>query len=79
MSSRPAWSTEVVLGQPGQHRETLFGKTETETAAAITTTTTTTKTKTKVKKSRWSWTWWLRISEADPSESVCYRPGWSIQ
>ena len=23
LSSRPAWSTELVPGQPGQHRETL--------------------------------------------------------
>jgi hypothetical protein len=26
MPLRPAWSTEPVLGQPGLHRETLFGK-----------------------------------------------------
>ena len=26
LSSRPAWSTEWVPGQPGLHRETLYGK-----------------------------------------------------
>jgi hypothetical protein len=26
LSSRPAWSTECVLGQPWLHRETLYGK-----------------------------------------------------
>jgi hypothetical protein len=26
LSSRPAWSTELVLGQPGLHRETLSQK-----------------------------------------------------
>jgi hypothetical protein len=26
LSSRPAWSTEWVLGQPGLHRETLSQK-----------------------------------------------------
>jgi hypothetical protein len=26
LSSRPAWSTEYVLGQPGLHRETLSQK-----------------------------------------------------
>ena len=28
LSSRPAWSTECVPGQPGLHRETLSGKRE---------------------------------------------------
>jgi hypothetical protein len=28
LSSRPAWSTEWVPGQPGLHRETLSRKTE---------------------------------------------------
>jgi hypothetical protein len=31
LSSRPAWSTEQVPGQPGLHRETLFRKTKTKT------------------------------------------------
>jgi hypothetical protein len=31
LSSRPAWSTERVLGQPGLHRETLSLKTKTKT------------------------------------------------
>ena len=26
MSSKPAWSTELVPGQPGLHRESLFQK-----------------------------------------------------
>jgi hypothetical protein len=26
LSSRPAWSTEWALGQPGLHRETLYRK-----------------------------------------------------
>jgi hypothetical protein len=26
LSPRPAWSTMQVPGQPGQHRETLYGK-----------------------------------------------------
>jgi hypothetical protein len=30
LSSRPAWSTEWVLGQPGLHRETLSQKTKEE-------------------------------------------------
>ena len=28
LSSRPVWPTELVLGQPGLHRETLSPKTE---------------------------------------------------
>jgi hypothetical protein len=28
LSSRPAWSTELVPGQPGLHRETLSRKTK---------------------------------------------------
>jgi hypothetical protein len=31
LSSRPAWSTEWVLGQPGLHRETLSQKTNKQT------------------------------------------------
>jgi hypothetical protein len=31
LSSRPAWSTERVPGQPGLHRETLSQKTKTKT------------------------------------------------
>jgi hypothetical protein len=30
LSSRPAWSTEWVPGQPGLHRETLSQKTKTK-------------------------------------------------
>ena len=31
LSSRPAWSTELVPGQPGLHRETLSRKTNKKT------------------------------------------------
>jgi hypothetical protein len=31
LSSRPAWSTDWVPGQPGLHRETLFRKTKNKT------------------------------------------------
>ena len=37
VSSRPAWSTESVPGQPGLHRKTLCQKTTTTTTITTTT------------------------------------------
>ena len=44
LSSRPAWSTKLVPGQPGLHRETLSQKTKTKQTNTQTTTTKTNKT-----------------------------------
>jgi hypothetical protein len=35
LSSRPAWSTEQVPGQPGLHKETMHQKTKTKTKTKL--------------------------------------------
>jgi hypothetical protein len=50
LSSRPAWSTERVPGQPGLHRETLPRKNKTKQNKTKQNKTTKTKTKKKQKK-----------------------------